>query len=178
MQGPEGTRWFVYDGLGSTRALMDDAGTLTDEYTYEAFGSLIHRTGVTANEFLFTGEQWEPRIGYYLRARYYDPTSGRFTAVDPLISLRFFDLKSNLQLFGLDTSLPSCISLYLHQYLYCSNDPVNIIDLSGLYTLIELNESLHEEAIIRQAELSRVPIRGLTKVHGEIGHWVKILRQV
>ena len=55
MQGPEWTRWFVYDGLGSTRALTDQAGTLRDEYTYEAFGSLLCRTGVTANEFLFTG---------------------------------------------------------------------------------------------------------------------------
>jgi RHS repeat-associated protein len=36
-----------------------------------------------ANSFLFAGEQTDPSGLYYLRARYYDPLTGRFTQMDP-----------------------------------------------------------------------------------------------
>lgn len=65
------------------------------------------------NPFLFQGQQYDPANGnYYLRARYYDPTMGRFLSPDP------FD--------GLDADPNS-----LHRYLYASNDPVNRVDPSG-----------------------------------------------
>jgi hypothetical protein len=32
------TRYFGYDGLGSVRHLTDTAGTITDTYSYDAFG--------------------------------------------------------------------------------------------------------------------------------------------
>jgi len=75
--------YYHYDGLGSTRTLTDSAGNVTDTYTYEAFGDLLHRTGNTENNYLFTGEQYDPNAGfYYLRARYYDAGNGRFTNAD------------------------------------------------------------------------------------------------
>ena len=104
------------DGSGSTRFLTAPSAAITDTYTYEAFGTLIATTGTTPNPYLFTGEAYDPVAGaYYLRARYYPPTLGRFLARDP------FPGQS-----------PEPVSL--HPYLYAQADPVNFADPSGAVT--------------------------------------------
>jgi RHS repeat-associated protein len=109
------TYYYHFDGLGSTRLLTDLNGTVTDLYDYDAFGNLIARTGTTENPFLFTGQQYDANIGfYYLRARYYQPSSGRFNAYDP---------------FEGDSYAP----VSLHKYLYAANDPINKIDPTGCF---------------------------------------------
>ncbi|OUR88395.1 hypothetical protein A9Q81_23950, partial [Gammaproteobacteria bacterium 42_54_T18] len=72
-------RFYSYDGLGSTRALTDATGAITDTYSYEAFGDVLEETGTTENSYKFTGEQFDKSLDqYYLRARYYDQGIGRF----------------------------------------------------------------------------------------------------
>ena len=105
--------YYHYDGLGSTRALTDNSEFVTDTYVYEAFGELIDATGGTVNDYLFTGEQFDPNIGfYYLRARYYNPEIVRFVTLDTFQG-NIFD------------------PISLHKYLYANADPVNNIDPSG-----------------------------------------------
>jgi RHS repeat-associated protein len=105
--------YYHFDGLGSTRLLTDASGNVTDTYDYDAFGNLINRTGTTENLFLFTGQQYDSNIGfYYLRARYYQPTNGRFISFDP---------------FAGDPYAP----MSLHKYLYAYDNPLNLIDFSG-----------------------------------------------
>jgi len=53
-------RYFHFDGLGSTRALTDSSGNVTDTYEYNAFGVLESSTGTSVNPFRYVG-QW----GYY-----------------------------------------------------------------------------------------------------------------
>jgi RHS repeat-associated protein len=107
------TTFYIYDGHGSVRALTDASGAVTDNYDYDAFGNLIRATGATPNEFRFAGEQFDPDLGlYYLRARYYNPATGRFWTMDQHGS-------------GGETTQS------LNQYLYGSADPVNRIDPSG-----------------------------------------------
>ncbi|MDE5582236.1 MAG: sugar-binding protein, partial [Ruminococcus sp.] len=63
--------YYLTDGHGSVRALVNEKGRVTDKYVYDAFGNLISSTGQTENDFLFAGEQFDPITGlYYLRARY------------------------------------------------------------------------------------------------------------
>lgn len=58
-------------------------GTVTDTYTYDAFGNLIAQTGTTPNDYLYSGERFDANSGfYYLRARYMNPESGRFLSRD------------------------------------------------------------------------------------------------
>ncbi len=116
-------RYYVYDGQMSTRMLTDSTGNVTDAYVYDAFGNLIAQAGTTPNEFRYTGEQYDPNVGfYYLRARYYDPAAGRFISTDPCQG-SVFDPPS------------------LHKYLYTKNNPVNHVDPSG-EMLLEIMISL------------------------------------
>jgi RHS repeat-associated protein len=112
--GSSGTTFYYgYDGHGNVRFLLDGTGAITDTYTYDAFGVLLDKTGSTANNYLYCGEQYDFELGtYYLRARYMNPGTGRFWTMDT---------------FQGRTEDP----LSLHKYLYCDGNPVNYIDPDG-----------------------------------------------
>jgi RHS repeat-associated protein len=83
------TRYHHYDGQGSTRALTDESGTVTDTYTYTAFGETVASTGTATNPFGYKGA-----LGYYVnpetsdlyvRARTYEPRVARWASRDPVL---------------------------------------------------------------------------------------------
>jgi len=77
--------FYGVDGGGSVRQLTNSAGQVTDSYEYDAFGNQINPTATTPNNYLYRGEQYDPDLSlYYLRARYYNPVTGRFLNVDSL----------------------------------------------------------------------------------------------
>ena len=105
--------FYSYDGHGSVRQLTDSTSSVTDTYDYDAFGILIHRTGTTPNDYLYSGEQFDTHLGfYYLRARYMSSAIGRFWTIDVYAGIN---------------SGP----VTLHKYLYGHADPVNRVDPSG-----------------------------------------------
>jgi RHS repeat-associated protein len=105
--------FYGYDGAGSVRQLTNSSGSVTDSYEYDAFGNKINSTGATPNNYLYRGEQYDSDLSlYYLRARYYNPLTGRFMSRDPEDG---------------HISIP----VTLHKYLYASGNPVNRIDRSG-----------------------------------------------
>ncbi|MDW7997020.1 MAG: RHS repeat-associated core domain-containing protein, partial [Bacteroidota bacterium] len=118
-------RWLLYDGHGSTRQLASATGTVTSRYSYEAYGLVQTATSSSPAEsaptsLLYCGEQYDSVLRMYnLRARFYDPSNGRFTARDTFVGNNF-DPQS------------------LHKYAYCHCDPVNGTDPSGQVTLIGL----------------------------------------
>ena len=65
------------------RYLTGATGHATDTYDYDAFGSVIARSGTTPATRLFTGEEFDADLGLYnLRARYQNPGTGRFWTRD------------------------------------------------------------------------------------------------
>ena len=120
----DGAGWsasfYGYDGHSNVRYLTDALGQITDTYDYDAFGNLIASTGATPNNYLFSGEQFDPDLGlYYLRARYHNPNTGRFWTSD------------SLEGFNDDPAS-------LHKYTYCANNPINCVDRSGNFSISEV----------------------------------------
>ena len=110
---PASVSYYLYDGLGSTRQLVNTGGAVTDTWGYSAFGEMAAHTGTTANPFLFNAQQFDGASGnYFLRARYYDQSTGRFISQDP------FE--------GVDNN-----PISLHRYFYTADDPVNYTDPGG-----------------------------------------------
>jgi len=116
-----GVYYYFYDALGSTRALSSGANgsSLVDALTYgfDAFGRPSGGVpgSTTGQSFALNGQQFDSETGlYYLRARYYDPETGRFVSQDPFEGV---------------TQNPSSI----HRYRYAANDPVDQADPGGEY---------------------------------------------
>ena len=106
-------QYYHPDALGSTRLLTNGAGVVSDEYAYDAFGALRTHIGSSGQPFTYTGEQVDTATGLvFLRARYYDPGSGRFVSRD-----RFPALARQTQ--------------SINRYVYVENNPICFRDSSG-----------------------------------------------
>jgi RHS repeat-associated protein len=111
----DGKEWTyeLPDGLGSVRQLADSQGYLVQRYDYSPFGEMLASEGQRANSLRYTDEQWDSDAGLlYLRARWYDPATGRFTTRDPFRGFAEFPQTQ-------------------HPYVYAGNDPINLTDHSG-----------------------------------------------
>ncbi|MGA9673272.1 MAG: RHS repeat-associated core domain-containing protein [Terracidiphilus sp.] len=78
----------------------------------------------------YRGEQFDSDLGlYYLRARYYNPATGRFLSRDPEDG--FIDEPASL-----------------HKYLYAGGDPVNAKDPTGRNE--EEDADIEEEVVVKE----------------------------
>ena len=109
-------RFYHYDTIGSTVALTDAAGNVTDSYAYDPFGQVLNAQGTVANPFRYVGQFGVMQEGnglQFMRARYYEAEIGRFLNKDPL-------------------SGNSRASQTLNAYTYVLNNPVKLVDFTGL----------------------------------------------
>ena len=118
------------DGQGSVRALANSAGSITDTYRYDAYGTQTSSTGTTPNPYRYDGQRLDDGTGLYqLRARSYDPGSGRFLSRDTA---------------ALAVGSPA----ELNRYAYAHDDPVDAVDPSGHGALYEYGGILEGEPAI------------------------------
>ncbi len=114
--------YFLYDGLGSATGLTDGSGNNPVSYAYDIFGAIRSQTGSSPNYWLFAADQRDAESSfYYLRARYYDPATGRFLGRDSFLGY---------------PSDPET----LNGYVYTLNNPVNLIDPQGLFGFKDLKK--------------------------------------
>ena len=125
--------FYLFDASGSTRQLVSITGVnVTDSYLYDAFGNVLAGDLVagTTNPFRYIGRQgyyydmyWNGSVAeylqYYLRARIYNPATGRFLSRDPL---------------GIPAII-GAVPLRTNLYIYAISNPVNLVDPSGLDAL-------------------------------------------
>jgi RHS repeat-associated protein len=82
------------------------------------------------NPFLFTGREYDPETGLiYLRARYYDPSTGTFLQEDSFP--RFLEDSQSL-----------------NRYSYVYNNPINATDPSGHFALVGTGIGLLEVLLV------------------------------
>ena len=117
-------KFFVLDHLGSIAVVVDSAGTVSENLSYDAWGrrrdattgldlTQCTVTSVTTRGFI-NQEQMDGGVCLdNLNARIYDPTLGRFLSADPEIG----DLYTPQQ---------------LNRYTYSLNNPLSLSDPSGL----------------------------------------------
>ncbi len=111
------------DHLNSTKLVTKSDETVEVSYTYRAFGEQLKRLDNLSKDtddrakYTYGGKELDDNTNlYYFNARYYDATTGRFINVDP-------------------------VQDGTNWYVYCNNNPLSIIDPTGLE-----NKSLLKEA--------------------------------
>ena len=104
----------LLSGHGNVTNLTDSSGAVVKTYSYDAFGVEENPSDSDTNPFRYCGEYYDSEIEQiYLRARYYDPSLGRFTQQDPAMADG------------------------MNWYTYCGNNPVINVDPSGLAIQID-----------------------------------------
>ncbi|MCE3202638.1 RHS repeat domain-containing protein [Paenibacillus sonchi] len=107
--------YYLYNGHGDVTQIVDTSGKIVNSYTYDEWGNILNQTEEISNPFKYTGEMYDEETGlYYLRARYYDPSIGRFLNEDTY-----------------EGKIDNPLSLNL--YTYVENNPLNFTDPSGHY---------------------------------------------
>ena len=88
--GTGAVEYYHYDFRGSTVATTDQNQIIIRKYQYDAYGNILQQTpaaNTDDNPFRYVGQhgvQYEQPNLYFMRARYYDPTIGKFLSEDPI----------------------------------------------------------------------------------------------
>ena len=104
--------YFLKDHLGSVRVVCDAEGRVEEKNDYYPFGGLMDTSTASVQPYKYCGKELDTRNGqnwYDYGARMYDPSIGRWHAMDPLAE----------QCYG---TTP---------YGFCLNNPVNNVDPNG-----------------------------------------------
>ncbi|MCI0335933.1 MAG: hypothetical protein L0226_00005, partial [Acidobacteria bacterium] len=117
--------WVHTNHLGNERWLTDVNGNSAYRGEFDPYGQLVYEWGTTVlNSRKFTGYERDAATGLdYANARMYRSERGRFMQPDPM------------GLGATEVTRPES----LNRYSYVWNDPVNLIDPSGLFLPSEVD---------------------------------------
>ncbi|EFM08672.1 YD repeat protein [Paenibacillus curdlanolyticus YK9] len=123
--------YYVANGHGDVTDLMDRSGmTRLNQYSYDIFGNIASQTESIAQPFKYAGEMQDSTTTLqYLRARWYDPSVGRFMSEDTYEG----QIKNPLT---------------LNLYTYVSNNPLRYTDPTGHLQNDDMNLSSDDRSKI------------------------------
>ena len=107
---------YHFDKRGSTVALTDINGNITDTFAYDTYGKLVSRTGTSFIIFGYNGRDGvitDKNGLIYMRARYYSPEMKRFVNADIVRG-----------------EITNAVTL--NRYAYANANPVSNVDPLGL----------------------------------------------
>ena len=107
---------YHFDCRGSTIAITDASGNITDTFAYDTYGKLLSRTGTSKVIFGYNGRDGvvtDDNGLIYMRARYYSPEMKRFINAD---------------------IIPGKLSnaITLNRFAYANGNPISFVDPFGL----------------------------------------------
>ena len=155
---PAGIQHYHRDHLMSTVAVTDETGSRIESADYIPFGQARSRSGVTANAYRYTDQEFDWETGLYnYKARLYDSASAVFNTPDSYLSAnlmsassagigsaaserpgsspRSHETKQIISFFG-------NTSQRLNRYAYVQNNPINYVDNNGFWP-----ERIHNQII-------------------------------
>jgi len=144
--------YFTRDHLGSVREMTDIAGTIHARYDYDPYGRRTKISGDLDADFAFTGFYYHSVSGLYLAMyREYSADSGRWLSKDP-----------SGEMTGLNL------------YAYCSNNPINGVDLLGLVNWGLLGRSVvsliaNAAVVVGGTVLAETGVGAVAAVYGGYG---------
>jgi RHS repeat-associated protein len=173
LPGTPTTLFFGFDGHGSVRLLFSSLGVIATVggvrqlFNYDAYGNSVgFDVAQAATTVLYSGQQTDAATGLqYLRARYYSPTTGSFTGLDPFAGSQENPLSYN-------------------KYVYTDGDPANGSDPTGMresddretpltQNLVNVDQTLakHVNQIIQQAvaQGNAIPYFTLSAIYDALG---------
>ncbi|MGG4132072.1 RHS repeat-associated core domain-containing protein [Paenibacillus illinoisensis] len=113
LSGQSQLQYYVTNGHGDVTEIRDASGNILNEYTYDIWGNPEKTKETVPNVLRYAGEYFDETTGLqYLRARWYDPSVGRFITEDT---------------FEGDYTNP----LSLNLYTYVENNPLKYVDFTG-----------------------------------------------
>jgi RHS repeat-associated protein len=108
-----GTFYYYLDQEGNVISVWNSSNTKVAEYKYDPYGYQVASSGSLTQPLRWKGRGYDAETGLiYMRARYYDPTVGRFISEDPI---------------GLEGGI--------NPYTFADGEPVNRADPSGMECL-------------------------------------------
>ncbi|MFC4104265.1 S8 family serine peptidase [Paenibacillus xanthanilyticus] len=114
--------YYLSNGHGDTVELRGSGGQVLNQYDYDMWGKVLSKLENVENPFQYAGEYWDDSSKLqYLRARWYDPSVGRFINKDTYEGELMNPLSMNL-------------------YSYVENNPLAYIDPTGHYKEIDENQ--------------------------------------
>ncbi|MFD2115641.1 RHS repeat-associated core domain-containing protein, partial [Paenibacillus yanchengensis] len=117
--------YYMVNGHGDVTGITDTEDELINEYTYDIWGKPLEHSETIEQSFRYSGEYWDEETNLqYLRARWYDPSVGRFINEDTY-----------------EGELANPLTLNLYTYVH--NNPLRYIDPSGNYCVSQDGKWAH-----------------------------------